>query len=301
MRGDWAETLAPALVTRTIRSYRDKPEQYTRYVRVLNTTNAYEDDQPIDPHFGAMAPKSELGPFLLDKPIKLPGKRFIPSTFALGYLISKEMRDDDKVGLAGALAAALGRSSRITAELWGHDVLNFGFSTTKYTGRDGLALFSTAHTLYGPAGGTAANKPATDVDLSDAALEAALTNFRRQTDERGFPVEAAPRILLISPEQEFVARRILESTGQVGTNVWGSVNVLRDQGLTVIISDWLTDTDAWYLLAAPADVDIRFYWRQRMDTYTWDDLGKGGTYHKIDQRHTTGFADWRGTYGSPGA
>ena len=34
---------------------------------------------------------------------------------------------------------------------------------------------------------------------------------------------------------------------------------------------------------------------------TWDDDNADGTFHKIKQRHATGFDDWRGAYGSPGA
>lgn len=298
VRGQWAENLAPALVPMTVRGYDQMPEQYSRIVKVMNSDAAWVDDRPVDPSFGPLQPKGELETTLLDEPVKMPGKRIVHGTFALGYLISKEAMADDKVGLFTQLAPGLGRSSRMTAELYGHDVLNNAFSNSKYAGRDGLALFSTVHPLYGPNGGTVSNRPAVDTDISQAALEAALTAYRRQTDERGYPIQSVPKLLVITPEQEFIVQRLFGSTLEAGSNT-NNVNVLRDRGLTIVIDDWLTDNDAWFMLGA--NHDIRFYWRQRMETYTWDDLNAGGTFHKVDQRHSTGFGDWRETYGSPGA
>lgn len=298
VRGQWAENLAPALVPMTVRGYDEMPEQYSRIMKVLTDTSAWVDDRPVDPTFGPLQPKGELETTLLDEPVKMPGKRIVHGTFALGYLISREAVADDKVGLFAQLAPGLGRSAKMTAELYGHDVLNNAFSSTKYTGRDGLALLATNHPLYGPSGGTAANRPSVDTDISQSALEAALTAYRRQVDERGYPIMSVPRILLITPEQEFIVKRLLESPLEAGSNT-NNLNVLKDRGLTVVIDDWLTDPDAWFLLGARAD--LRFYWRQRMETYTWDDLNAGGTFHKVDQRHSTGFGDWRESYGSPGA
>lgn len=298
VRGQWAELLAGGLNNFTFQKLRERPEQYRRYTDVQNSRKAYEDDFDMG-GLGPLYKKSELGPTLLDEPIKLGGIRFIHDTFALGFAVSKEMRDDDQYGVVNRLAGSLGRSSRITTELYGHDVLNNGFNTTKYAGRDGKALFATDHPIQGT-GGTYANKPTVDVDLSEAALEAGIAAFDFMTDERGITTEVRPRVLLISPENRMLAKRLLNSAGFPGTNN-NDINPLVDEGLTVVVSNWLTDRDAWFLLAGPEESGLKFYWREMPDTSTWDDENADATFHKIRQRHSVGFTDWRFAYGSTGA
>jgi phage major head subunit gpT-like protein len=298
VRGGWAEFLAPGLIYSTFTSLRERPEQYRRYLQVKTSTKAYEDTFSTA-NFGPLAKKAELAPTMLDEPLKLGGVRFIHDSLALGFLMSEEMREDDQYGISNDLAGALGRSGRITAELYGHDVLNNGFSAAKYVGRDGLALFSTVHPLRGT-GGTYANTPAVAVDISEAALEAGIAAFDNMVDDRGITAEKTPRVLLVTPGDRMLAKRLLNSAGMPGTNN-NDINPLADEGITLMVSNWLTDPDAWFLLPDPSESPIIFWWRKAADTKTWDDDNADGTYHKIKQRHSTGFDDWRGIYGSPGA
>lgn len=298
IRGMYAELLAGGLNNFTFQRLRERPQEFSRYNQVQNSRKAYEDSFDMG-GFGPLAKKSELGPTILDEPIKLGGMRFIHETFALGFAASQEMRDDEQYGLLGRLAGALGRSSRITTELYGHDVLNNGFTSTKYVGRDGQALFSLTHPIIGT-GGTYANRPAVDVDLSEAALEAGIGAFDYMVDERNLTTEVQPRILLVSAENRLLAKRLLNSAGMPGTNN-NDINPLADEGITVVVSHWLTDRDAWFLLAGPEDLGLKFFWREMPDTKTWDDENADATFHKIRQRHSVGFDEWRGAYGSQGA
>ncbi|MDE2106516.1 MAG: hypothetical protein KGL39_55390 [Patescibacteria group bacterium] len=297
IRGGNAELLAPGLNRVTFNKLRERPTQFTRYCRVETSQRAYEDSFEIV-GFGPLAKKGELSPTMLDEPINLGGVRFIHDSFALGFLISEEMRDDDQYGIVNELAGGLGRSSRITSELYGHDVFNNGFTNTKYAGRDTLALFSTAHTLKN--GSTYANRPNPDVDISEAALEAAIASFDNLIDDRGVPVEIQPTTVLVHPNDRMLMKRILNSAGMPGSNN-NDINPMADEGLNGLWSQWLTDTDAWFVLAAPSECPVQFYWRKTPDTKTWDDDNADGTYHKIKQRHSVGFNDWRGAYGSSGA
>lgn len=298
VRGSFAEFLAPGLNLRTFNTYRERPEIFSTLINVRDTTKAYEEDYAIS-GFGPLAPKGELETTILDEPFKLGGVRFIPKKFGLGFVISEEMRMFDQYSLMQDLAGALGKSARYTAELYGHDVFNNAFSTAKYVGRDGKALFATDHPVKGT-GGTLANRPAVDTDLSQAALEAAWANFQTQLDDRGMPIMSAPATLLVHPSQELQARRLVGSPTYPGQNNSADPNPLQNW-VRVVSSVFLTDQDAWFLLAAPSEVDIRFYWAMRPDTKTWDDDDADGTIHKIKQMHSTGFGDWRNTYGSPGA
>lgn len=296
-RGTIAELLAPGLNMRTFNAYREKARIYDRVNNVLSSSKAFEEDWAMT-GFGPLAPKGELEPTALDMPIKLGGVRFIHETFALGFLISLEMQEDNQYGIMQTLAAALGRSARYTEELWGHDVWNNAFTSTRYVGRDGEPLISTTHPVAGT-GGTASNRPAVDTDLSQAALEAAWGNFQLQVDDRGMPIDLTPAVLFVHPSNVLFARRLLESAGYPGGNN-NDINPIQGM-LMVVSSPFLTDPDAWFILAPGNEIDVRFYWRRRMDTKTWDDDNADGTYHKVSQRHSVGFGDWRGVYGSPGA
>jgi hypothetical protein len=298
VRGQFAEFLAPGLNMRTFNAYRERPEIFSQIIKVLNSTRAYEEDFAIS-GFGPLAPKGELETTILDEPFKLGGVRWIHKKFALGFVISEEMRMFDQYSLMQDLSGALGKSAKYTAELYGHDVLNNGFDTTKYIGRDGKALFAVDHPVAGT-GGVLANRPAVDVDLSQAALEAAWANFQTQLDDRGMPILSQPAILLVHPTQELLARRLLGNPSYPGQSNPADPNPLQGW-IRVVSSVFLTDTDAWYLLAPPSDIDIRFYWAMRPDTKTWDDDDADATIHKIKQMHSTGFGDWRNTYASPGA
>ena len=297
VRGGWAEALAPGLNMRTFNTYREKPELYRSIVNVRDSQRAYEEDFAYA-GLGPLIEKGELESTVLDEPFKLGGVRFVHKSFALGFVISEEMRDDSMYPIMQDLAGALGRSSRRTAELYGHDVYNNGFDTSKYVGRDGEALFSTAHPVPGT-GGVAANRPSIDTDLSQPALEAAWGNFQGQVDDTGMPIDIMPAILLVHPSQVLFARRLLESSGYPGGNN-NDINPL--QGWVRPLGDpYIVDQDAWFLIGEPSEIDVRFYWRKKPDTKTWDDDDADATIHKIKQRHSTGFGDWRGVYGSPGA
>lgn len=297
VRGMYAEWLAPGLNMRTFNRYREKAEVYRLINNVKDSNRAFEEDFAHS-GFGPLREKGELEPTILDEPIKLGGVRFIHKTFALGFVISLEMREDDQYGLMMDLAGDLGKSARYTAELYGHDVWNNAFDTTKYVGRDGEALISANHPVVGT-GGVAANRPAVDTDLSQAALEAAWANFQTQVDDRGIPIDIMPSRLLVHPSQVLFARQLLETAGYPGT-ANNDINPLQGW-VSIVSSPFLTDQDAWFLIGPPNEIDVRFYWRVRPDTKTWDDDDHDGTIHKIRQRHSVGFGDWRGTYGSPGA
>ena len=296
-RGQFAELLAPGLNMNTFSRYREKPEMYRGINRVLDSNRAFEEDFAIS-GFGPLAPKGELEQTIMDEPFKLGGTRWFHRSFALGFVISEEMREDGLYNLMMELAGELGRSSRYTAELYGHDVWNHAFDASKYVGRDGQPLISTAHPIIGM-GVNAANRPAVDTDLSMAALEAAGSNFQSQVNDRGIPIDLAPNMLLVHPDNFLYARQLLMSSGDPATSNPAIINPLQNW-VKPFASPYLVDRDAWFLIST-TDLDVRFYWRKKPDTKTWDDQDTDATIHKIKQRHSVGFGDWRGVYGSPGA
>ena len=299
VRGQFAELLAyGGLNMLTMNKFAEKPVQYTSLVNTKPSTRAYEEDFMMS-GFGPLAPQDELEPAMLDRPFQLGTVRYIHQKFGLGYGISREMLDDDQYGVMQSLAGELGKSSRWTLELYGHDVYNNGFSGTKYVGRDGLTLFHEAHPIRGVPGLTIANRPiGAGQALTFATLEAAVQQFQRQVNDRGMPIEMRAAFLHVSVEEEMNARRLLETVQQPGGNA-NDVNVLVNR-LQLVVHTYFTDTNAWYLTSEQSDLDVNMFMRQAPQTNTWDDPKINGAYHTIQQRHSTGFGDWRGTWGSTG-
>ena len=298
VRGTIAALLAPGLNMRTFGRYRDRAEEYRRICNVKDSRKAYEEDMEIS-GLGPLAPKAELETTILDEPIQLGLQRYIHQTLSLGIVISKEALDDDQYNFFMSLAGELGRSARFTADLFGHDPYNFGFVTTKYVGRDGKALFATDHPIQGT-GGVYANRPSPDVDLGQAALEAAVQSFEDQIDERGIPIDTRPKYLCVSPLNRMNAKRLLQSTHYPAQNI-NDINPLIDEGLQLQTQHYFTDKDAWFLLSDQSELDVKFYWRELPDTKTWDDDDGDATFHKIRMRLSVGNGNWRNSYGTVGA
>jgi len=301
VRGTYSELLAPGLIMKSFDRLRERPEIFSRFLRVLDSKKAYEEDFAHS-GLGPLTEKPELELAIFDQPNRLGLKRYIHKSFGLAIAFSEEARDDDQYGFIMQMAGMLGRSSRWTTELWGHDPLNLGFATTRYTTRDGKALFAADHPINGvdTSIGVSSNMPAIPTDLSVSALEEAIQNFGQMVDERGMPVEAMARKLIVHPQNEMTARRILETTNMPGTQL-NDINPIVASGLELIVSPYLTDTDAWFLLGDSQDVEIRWYWRKQPDTKTWDEEGTDAVIHRIKQRHSVGVSDWRHTFASQGA
>lgn len=178
---------------------------------------------------------------------------------------------------------------------------SYGFSGTgsaHMTGMDGLALFHIAHTLTG--GGTYANKPTTDADLSITSLENALYNMRLTVGDRNELLDLTPKILLIPPQLERTAYELLKSSGRPDTANRAD-NWIPSQGLQMVVWNRLSDTNAWFLLTDKAQHNLIYYNRLELETDTDRDFNTKDTVYSAVSRFSVGWADWRGVYGTSGS
>ena len=110
--------------------------------------------------------------------------------------------------LGARYTKALARSMAHTKQVKAMNVFNNAFSSS-FKGGDGVSLSNASHPLA--TGSTASNTFATQVDLSETALENAVIAIHNFTDDRELPVMINPRMLLIPIESQFTAERILKS------------------------------------------------------------------------------------------
>ena len=226
--------------------------------------------------------------------------RYNHETIAMGFSITEEAMEDNLYdSLSARYTKALARAMAHTKQVKAMVPFNNGFSTAFSSG-DGVALFSTAHPLV--SGGTNSNRPATAGDLNETSLEAAVIQIAKWTDERGLLIAARPRKLIIPPDLQFVAKRVLGSELRPGT-ADNDINAVRVMGVVPeghAVNHYLTDVDAWFLMTDVPN-GMKHFTRVAMETSMDGDFDTGNVRYKARERYSFGVSDPLGVWGSPGA
>jgi len=294
----FAKLLWPGLNSIYGKSYNDYPVEWDKLFEKNSSDRAYEEDLGLS-SFGLAAVKNEGAPIQFDSERQGFTSRYNHVVYALGFIITREIYEDDQYGKVGAQKAkALARSMRQTKEIVGANIYNRAFDSN-YVGGDGKELLSNAHPNV--AGGTFSNIIATAADLSEAALEQAVIDIAGFRDDRGLLIAARPEKLVIPYQQQFEAKRILGSDGRVGTDL-NDPNVLKNEGIfsNVITNHYLTDSDAWFILTNVKD-GLK-YFERRGDAFEMDnDFDTENAKFKATARYSFGWSDPRAIYGSAGA
>jgi hypothetical protein len=225
--------------------------------------------------------------------------RYNHETIALAFAITEEAMEDNLYeSLSKRLSKALARSMAHTKQVKAAAVYNNAFSGS-YLGGDGVALLATNHPLQN--GGTLSNKPATDVDISETALEDAVIQIAGWTDDKGIPSALTPKSLHIPRQSVFVVERILKSPARVGT-ADNDLNALASTGQFpggVFVNHRFTDTDAWYL-RTDCPNGLKHFNRVGISTKMEGDFETGNVRYKARERYSFGWSDFRGLFGSQG-
>ena len=250
--------------------------------------------------FGAAQVKDEGSSAAIDTAAEGWTARYTHETIALQFAITEEAIEDNLYMQMGSkYAKALARSMQHTKEIKAAAVLNNAFSGS-YLGGDKKALLATDHPLTG--GGTFANKLATAADFSETALEDILIMIRRAKDDRGIPIALMPKMIVIPPELEYVATRILSSTLRPGTND-NDVNAIVKKGIftqPAHVITRLTDTDAWFIKTDVND-GLKYFDRKGLSKRVKTDHDTGNYQYLVRERYSFGWTDPRALFGSEGA
>ena len=226
--------------------------------------------------------------------------RYSHETVALAFALTEEAIEDNLYEtLSSRYTKALARSMATTKQVKAANVLNNAFSTS-FPGGDGKPLLTTDHPTL--SAGDQSNEPSTAADLNETSLENAMIDIAAFKDERGIKVNVQARKLIIPPQLQFVADRILNSPGRVGTSD-NDINSLRNMGMLpegYVVNHYLTDADAFFIKTDSPN-GMKHFKRAAMTTGMEGDFETGNVRYKARERYSFGFSDWRGMYGSPGA
>lgn len=282
--------------------YKDLIPIYSRIFEILTSDRAYEEDALLS-GLGLLQRKDQGSAVRYDSGKQGYSPRYDHYSMALGFQITSELMEDGlALKHAERFSRALKRAAMLTDEVLAHQVLNRGFNSTyKMVNGDGVEMISALHPIVGNGTATFSNKIAVAADLSEAALEQADIDINLLVDDRGNRINAMAQKLIVHTNSKHEAHRILKSDKRVATTD-NDANSLKDQGIIsdVIVSPYLTDTDAWFILTSVKD-GLTFYNRKAAVIDNDSDFDTNSGKFKVVRRLSVGWTDPRGIYGSAGA
>lgn len=295
-RSTFPELLWPGIQAIFGTNYEKLDREYTRIFDVRTSRKAYEKVTEAT-GMGLAAVKAEGQSILYDAPAPGATTTFTHVTYGLGYIITREAEEDNQYQeVAESNAASLPWSMITTKEIIHANILNRGFNSS-YVGGDGKPLFADDH----PTANGVFDNQLTAADLSEAALEDALTTIAQAKNSAGLPIALRAVRLIVGPGQIFNATRILESDSRVGT-ANNDVNAIKTLGLVpeIVINHYLDDTDAWFL-QTNAPNGLISYQRRAVEFRDDSDFDTENHKHKSTERYSAGWADPRSVFGNAGA
>jgi len=278
--------------------YDEKPEIWTQIFAIESSNKAFERVPEIK-GFGLPVIKPQGASVSYEDEFQGDIEDYTHTVYALGYIVTEEEMEDDlyeEVGMrrAGRLAFSMRQGKEVIHA----NHLNNAFDSN-FTGADGVELLSTAHITDD---GTQSNHIATAADLSEAALEDLVIQTRKATNSKGLTIAIQPKMLIVPNEGEFESHRILESILQNDT-ANNAINALRSTGAFpegILVNPYLTDTDAFFIQTNAPEGMTHFNRREKRFQRD-NDFDTGNAKAKADDRYSSGWSDWRGMFGSPGA
>jgi hypothetical protein len=274
-------------------------EEHKELYEIESSERSFEEETKLS-GFSAAPVKSEGAAIAYDNAQEAWTTRYSHETIALGFSITEEAIEDNLYdSLSARYTKALARGMAYTKQVKAASVLNNGFSSS-YNGGDSVPLFSTAHPLV--SGGTNSNTAATQVDLNETSLEAAVIQIAAWTDERSLLIAAKPRKLIVPPALMFVATRLLETKLRVGTNN-NDISAINNNGTIpegYSVNHFLTDVNAWFLLTDVPN-GLKHFVRTPLQNSMDGDFDTGNVRYKSRERYSFGWSDPLGVWGSSGS
>jgi hypothetical protein len=298
-RAQLVKELVPGLHALFGLEYDRYDAEYEEIFETETSERAFEEEVMLT-GFGEAPVKFEGSGVTYDTAQESFTARYSHETIALAFSLTEEAIEDNLYDtLSSRYTRALARSMMTTKNIKGANVLNNAFSSS-FVGGDGKELCATDHPTVGNE--TQRNELSTASDLNETSLEQSLIDIAAFEDERGLKINAQARKLIIPTALQFVADRLLETPGRVGT-ADNDINALRNMGMVpegYTVNHYLTDTDAFFLTTDVPN-GLKHFVRSPVSTSMEGDFETGNVRYKARERYSFGFSDWRGIFGSPGA
>lgn len=206
-------------------------------------------------------------------------------TFGRIIGISRQALINDDLGAFTSLSARFGQAA---AQFEAQHLVDLLLSNPVMS--DGTALFHADH----------GNLAASGSVISASSITAARTAMRRQTGLSGEAISVTPKFLIVPPEKEATAQQFVAS---ITATKAADVNTNTD--LSVIVEPRFSSTTAWYLAAAPSEIDgLEYAYLEGApgpQIESRNGFEVDGVQIKVRLDFGAGFVDHRGWFRNPGA
>ena len=172
-------------------------------------------------------------------------KEFEMVMLRAGIRVTRRMQERQLTGKVDFLMSGLLDAARLQMEFAFANPFNNAQAGT-LTGADGRDLVDTAHPFESKEITDTWSNVETGGALSYDSFSTARTNMRKRTNERNNPMPIFPKLLIVSPDNEKMAREIKRSDNAPNTALRVK-NVWMDDDWDIFVWDFLTSTTAWYL------------------------------------------------------
>lgn len=295
------KALWPGVNTWFGQAYNEWPDEYKDLFDIESSSKAFEEEVGFS-GLGLAIEKPQGSPVQYDDMQQGFTMRYVPKTYALGFMITEEMIEDnqyDSLNIGKKDAKALKFAMKQTKEILAANVYNRAFDSN-YKYGDGVQLLSNAHPTR--VGGTFSNVAAVSADISEASLEQACLAIEGFTNDRGLAVSFKPNTLHIHKDSRFEVERILKSVQQNDT-ANNAINALRSLNMFpggVKVNHYFTDNDAWFIRTNCPD-GMKMFNRKDLTFRSDNDVDTFNAKFLAYFRVSFGVSDPRGIWGNPGA
>lgn len=298
---NFGKLLEPGLRKIFFETYDELPEQYSKIYNVYTSNKAVEHDWGMGA-FGDWTKRESQFDTVAYTTLS-PGldRKYVHEAFTQGFMITREMYDDDMYREMQKLPKAMARSGRAKVEKDAMLPLINSFDPLKPI-YDGKPLFSNEHPLLDNSNVKGKNL-ATGV-LNDANLKAALQLMREIPDEVGNLAQFRATRLIVPPALEDTAIRLLKSTQIAGGELNDTNKFLNSYGIEVVVMDYLSEaaggSDTHWFLQDGSRHELNFFWRVKPEFKWEEDFDTFVSKYRGYMRYSFGISDWRGLIGSEG-
>lgn len=293
--GNFAELLWPGINTIWGQTYTRYSTLYTNIFNTKKASKGFEKEQGVT-NLPLAALKDQGDAVSYVNPYQGFQKEYVPSVYSIGVIVTREMVSDDQYGYINQLPSFLAESMRQTEETISFNVLNNGFSTS-FLGPDGSALFASNHALIG-GGANQRNQLSVASDLTQTSLEQMTQDIMDMIDDQSLKIRATPQYLVVPTQLYHRAHKILESQYVTGS-ADNDKNTLQGT-LKLLVSPYLTDTDAWFVTTNVPN-GLNFYRWWAAEIYRDNEFDTQNMKVATVSRFTASWTNWRSAFGTPGA
>lgn len=307
-KGDIPKLLLAGMKTNFMKAYEIAQKEHLQIATVIKSGKSSE----TYPWLGAVPKMNEwkderIPQAMLEHNFTIANRDFEASIAVDRNAIEDEQYGQIDVRVKELATEAVRFFDELSFTLMGQGTATSGTAGTIYDGvtlscYDSKAFFATDHTEGDS--GTQSNRGSTALGAS--ALQVAITAMKKFKNDKGKPAHVRPNLLVVPNDLEWEAKELLNSQyyPEEGTTTNKlAVNVLKGS-LNLLINDYLTDTDNWYLydttrVVKPMILQLRQDPRfASLVSGTESSFMRKKLYFGVDWRGEILWGDWRTGYAS---